>query len=89
MSGQMIQVNEAAYEDLKNRYYVWLVRGDRLGEENKRLKEHNEALRIIEHCALIYCEAASEGLPTPKLDKLFTDLVDALGWRRKTTERKD
>lgn len=89
MSGQMIQVNEASYEDLKHRYYISLVRGDRLGEENKRLKEHNEALRIIEHCALCYCEAASEGLPAPKLDKLFTALVAALGWRREAKERKD
>lgn len=68
-------------DTLHQKYASALVRGDTLGEENKRLRQENEALRIVQHFALHYCEAASEGLPTAKLDSLFSDLVSALGWR--------
>lgn len=77
-----IEVYEGRYEDLKRRYALALVRGDRLGEENKNLREENLSLRIIQRAALFYCEAASEGLPAAKRDSLFEDLVQALSWRR-------
>lgn len=69
-------------EEYKRKYQTMKVRGDRLGEENKRLKEQNEALRVVESAALHYCEAASEGLPAARLDALFHELVEALSWRR-------
>ena len=77
-----IEVWEDLHNELRQRYASACVRGDMLAEENKRLKAENESLRVVDRAALRYCEAASEGLPGERLDALFRDLVDALGWMR-------
>lgn len=67
-----------AFKKTQSFYLSAVVRGDNAIEKNKELRKDNKSLRSIERAALLYCEAASEGLPAAKLDKLFLQLVEAL-----------
>lgn len=81
MSGHYKHSVEGWYDAFRktHSYYASaVVRGDILAAKNKDLIKENKSLKIIERAALLYCEAASEGLPAAKLDKLFLQLVTAL-----------